>query len=410
MSITLIKRGVSADRIAAATSAEIAAAGDLATESLQGMMSNTDKIRLDNLIGLNLGQVVTVAQSGGNFTSIQSAINSITDAGSSKPYVILVFPGFYTEALTCKDFVHIFGFGSVEYSNSCVVVQNPNNVVTTANCNITGIRFNLQGGDSSGSVRLINGAGTGTTFRCTFNNCYFVVNGNFGSNTVKLCENSGTSDIYFINSGVFYAPTSSTGCICFDSINGTVNIINVYISTFSPSGSTTLIFWRKQFSGAVDEIHGVFFKAVSGDSNFILFKNTSTSNIIGNSVHALQQGFLAGTFSSVTSSGLVLINGGEILGFRSGLVTKSGSYSIAGFDHKVLVDVSGGVSAITLPTAVGIIGKEFIVKDWKGNAASNNITIGTTGGQTIDGASSKVISSNYGSVKFVSDGANWSVM
>jgi hypothetical protein len=52
-------------------------------------------------------QIITVAVSGGDFTSIQAAINSISDASSSKPYVIRVAPGVFTEDVTLKDWVFI---------------------------------------------------------------------------------------------------------------------------------------------------------------------------------------------------------------------------------------------------------------------------------------------------------------
>lgn len=55
-------------------------------------------------------QFVTVAKSGGDFTTIQAAINSITDATPSKPYVILVYPGVYSEQVTLtKSYVSIVG-------------------------------------------------------------------------------------------------------------------------------------------------------------------------------------------------------------------------------------------------------------------------------------------------------------
>ena len=56
-------------------------------------------------------QVVTVAKSGGDYTTIQSAIDSITDATTTKRYAILVYPGDYAESVTMKDYVDIIGSG-----------------------------------------------------------------------------------------------------------------------------------------------------------------------------------------------------------------------------------------------------------------------------------------------------------
>ena len=78
------------------------------------------------------------------------------------------------------------------------------------------------------------------------------------------------------------------------------------------------------------------------------------------------------------------------------------------FTGVTVIDTStGAVTSLTLPTAQTVSGRTIIVKDAGGNAATNNITIDTEGAQTIDGAATKVISTNYDSVKLYCDGSNW---
>ena len=66
-----------------------------------------------------------------------------------------------------------------------------------------------------------------------------------------------------------------------------------------------------------------------------------------------------------------------------------------------LVDCTSGTFTVTLPTSVGIAGQIFVIK----NSGSGTITLSTTGGQTIDGSSTKTLP-QYASVTVQSDGTN----
>ena len=60
-------------------------------------------------------QTVIVDKLGGSFSSIQLAIDSITDASAVKPYVVKVYPGVYAEEIVLKDWVFVSGIDP----NSC---------------------------------------------------------------------------------------------------------------------------------------------------------------------------------------------------------------------------------------------------------------------------------------------------
>lgn len=68
-----------------------------------GFADNLDDVEFDNLI--------TVAKSGGQFDSIQAAVDSITDAASDNRYQIWVAPGRYHEQVLLKPFVYLTGAG-----------------------------------------------------------------------------------------------------------------------------------------------------------------------------------------------------------------------------------------------------------------------------------------------------------
>ena len=66
---------------------------------------------------------------------------------------------------------------------------------------------------------------------------------------------------------------------------------------------------------------------------------------------------------------------------------------------------TGTAVTVTLPAVSS--NAAIIFKDSAGTAATNNITITRADSAVIDGATTLVISSNYGSAKIISDGTNW---
>lgn len=79
---------------------------------------------------------------------------------------------------------------------------------------------------------------------------------------------------------------------------------------------------------------------------------------------------------------------------------QAASYTATAKDYIVAVTSTAAARTITLPSSTGLqIGYTVIVKDESGGAATNNITItrnATPGTDTIDGATSVTIATNYG--------------
>jgi hypothetical protein len=84
--------------------------------------------------------------------------------------------------------------------------------------------------------------------------------------------------------------------------------------------------------------------------------------------------------------------------------SKTSNYTLTASDDLVVCDTSGGSFTVTLPTAVGIAGKRYLIKL---ETAGNILDIATALSQTIDGKSAEQLRANNEFFELVSDGSNW---
>lgn len=79
------------------------------------------------------------------------------------------------------------------------------------------------------------------------------------------------------------------------------------------------------------------------------------------------------------------------------IVTAAGTYVVLSTDNLVLINKTvGAANNVQLPAAASRLGAPVVVKDIKGDAAANNITILPFGAELIDGLANVPINSNYG--------------
>ena len=132
----------------------------------------------------------------------------------------------------------------------------------------------------------------------------------------------------------------------------------------------------------------VDFRVESNNNTHMLFVDGSTDKI-GINTDAPNSGLHVNT--SVTFAGKAVTQ----------------NYTVLATDHMIFVNASAGNITITLPTASGIIGRQYIIKRVDGTA--NNVTIDPNASETIEAASSKSLM-DQSSVVIVSDNSNWWIM
>jgi hypothetical protein len=139
-----------------------------------------------------------------------------------------------------------------------------------------------------------------------------------------------------------------------------------------------------------DSANGVRIQNASGGANVLVADTSNTRIAIGGTTPT----------STLDVRGSLGLN-------RTGVADTA--YSILGTDCIIAYTSLTAGRTATLPTAASVTGRTYLVKDETGTAATNNITVATTSSQTIDGASTYVISTNYGWVAVYSDGTNWKI-
>jgi hypothetical protein len=110
--------------------------------------------------------------------------------------------------------------------------------------------------------------------------------------------------------------------------------------------------------------------------------------------------------SGLASSAIQISNNSQSL--ANLVVNTSASYSPTSAVDIILCNAASGNQTINLPTAVGYAGKIMDIK--KTDSSVNSITIDANSTQTIDGALTKTIISQYQSIRIVSDGSNWNII
>ena len=111
-----------------------------------------------------------------------------------------------------------------------------------------------------------------------------------------------------------------------------------------------------------------------------------------------------GVLTAANPNSTLQVNGSVSTKMRS----VTGATNILATDYTILINASSGASVANLPTAVGITGRIYIIK--KTDSSGNAVTVNTTSSQTIDGATTYSLATQYKYVQVQSDGTNWSII
>jgi hypothetical protein len=159
-------------------------------------------------------------------------------------------------------------------------------------------------------------------------------------------------------------------------------------------------------------VAGLFGGIEPNDVIAIRFQSdTDTMRILGLHIN-YGAGSAAGGHAKYTDAeAIAAVEGKGTLKLGGGLtrvtVAKTGAYTATSSDHVILCDASGGSFTITLPAASGVSGIIYHIK--KTDSSGNAVTVDGNASETIDGATTRIISTQYDSMMIICDGSSWHI-
>lgn len=80
-------------------------------------------------------------------------------------------------------------------------------------------------------------------------------------------------------------------------------------------------------------------------------------------------------------------------------------YTVLDTDQYLIVDASAGAVTVALPAAASFVNRSLVVV--AKSVAGGNVTINPDGAETVNGASTKVLSAAYAQSRLTCDGSEW---
>lgn len=158
--------------------------------------------------------------------------------------------------------------------------------------------------------------------------------------------------------------------------------------------------------------NALFYPTLSGITDGVDNINTDVNFVYNPSQNALGIGTTSPTYNlHVVGTGVFtdgLTTSGRIKSLRR--ITAAGAVTVSGTDEVIVIaQTVGAAITVNLP-ASPLSGRTYSIKDGKGDAFTNTITVEPNGAQTIDGATNFVLNVNYGSVDVMWDGTQWLIV
>jgi len=200
------------------------------------------------------------------------------------------------------------------------------------------------------------------------------------------------------NNGTFASITQ----LFIDDVDNNSVSINAFIDTLDdPTTPNSAIIYLTQGGGTSTAMK--VFQVDGGVTSATTYSKVSVTGLV--EVGTFADGVVVGMMIAFSGDDGTDGDAGDVF---KGVVAKTATYTVvAGDDDYVLtMDASGGTRTFTL-TAAATLGDGFVVTLKKIDSSSNAVTIDANSSETIDGALTVVLTSQYETTTLICDGSNW---
>lgn len=369
----------------------------------------------------NAATVTTNANLTGPITSSGNATSVASQTGTGSTFAMAAGPTF-TGTLTAAavttsgaviNTVAIGGNVQALQINQNDTTNNPTAVtITNASSGTTGRALNvIQNSATGNGLRVANAGNFAFTGTGDGSLAWFFLDNTSDTGNVLAVRNQGSGTSMIINNSA----TTSVGAGLSITHSGTTGVPLVVSKSGNSASAVTAVTISTANAGA-----GAAYALTTSGGNVGIgvAAPTAAVHIAASTTAAASLRIPSGTAPTSPNSGDVWFDGTH-LQFRNGSTTDqldnqltsnatyvavTATYAILTTDD--IVDCTSGTFTATLPTAASIAGRPYTIK----NSGTGVITVATTSSQTIDGATTAVLSTQYLSITVVSDGTNWKVI
>lgn len=403
-----------------------------------GFLSGTDKTKLDSTSGTNTGDVTLGAfgsSPDAKGQTLSSQVLTQQPADATHPGAISL--SAQTLGAGTKTLASAVVVGNLTVDTSTLVVDSTNNWVGVGTASP---RYPLDLQSSAGTLLNVRNASTDTGgYILSTGSDEILLGGAAAFDGTNWVAKVSTPGIFGYSNQAFrwYANTgASVGSAYTPTNRMTLSNAGVLAVTGNVGAGLTTPTYRGEFVrasasggqvrvGTSSSDDGLYFLSVSAESGYIcsgvnfngsawLAKATAAgiSTFNGTSFQwyvdtGLSPGGTYGPTSRMTLSGNVLtLTVGVNVSTRS---TTAATVTMVGTDEVILASANGGAVTVNLqPAATAGNGRRLTVV--KTDASANSVTLDGSGGETLNGAATKVLAAQYDRATIVCDGSAWYVV